>query len=73
MLSSSIADVNHISANAFAGSIIAALFLKRFAGEAPWVHFDIYAWRPKAAPGRPIGAEVQAIRALFAAIAQRYA
>ncbi len=72
MMSSSIADLNHISGNAFAGSIIAALFLKRFVGDGPWAHFDIYAWRPRAAPGRPVGAEVQAIRALFAEIADRY-
>lgn len=73
MLSSSIADVNHISAGPFAGSITAALFLKKFAPEAgPWMHFDIYAWRPKAAPGRPVGGEAQAIRALFDVLSARY-
>lgn len=73
MLSSNIADVNHISGNSFAGSVIAALFLKRFV-DAPerWVHFDLYAWRPRSAPGRPVGAECQAIRALFDVIAKRY-
>ncbi|MEO0878408.1 MAG: leucyl aminopeptidase family protein, partial [Pseudomonadota bacterium] len=70
MLSSSIADCNNISSNAFAGSVIAALFLNRFVEEgARWAHFDIYAWRPKAAPGRPVGGEAQAIRALFNVIA----
>lgn len=73
MLSSSIADINHISSGGFAGSITAALFLKRFAPKkASWAHFDIYAWRPKAAPGRPVGGEAQAIRALFDVIARRY-
>ncbi len=72
MLSSSVADVNHISGNAFAGSVIAALFLKRFAGDAPYLHFDLYAWRPKRAPGRPVGAEAQAIRAIFAVLKGRY-
>ncbi len=72
MMSSSVADLNHISGNAFAGSVIAALFLKRFAGDAPYLHFDLYAWRPKRAPGRPVGAEVQAIRAIFAVLADRY-
>ena len=72
MLSSRIADLNHISGNSFAGSVIAALFLKRFAGDSPYLHFDLYAWRPKAAPGRPAGAEAQAIRALFAVLAARY-
>lgn len=72
MLSSSVADLNHISGNAFAGSVIAALFLRRFVGETPYLHFDLYAWRPKRAPGRPAGAEAQAIRALFAVLADRY-
>lgn len=73
MLASSIADVSHISGGAFAGSVTAALFLKKFAGGAArWMHFDIYAWRPKAAPGRPAGGEAQAIRALFEMLAARY-
>jgi leucyl aminopeptidase len=68
MISSPIADMNN-SGGSFAGSITAALFLKRFAPETGvWAHFDIYAWRPKAAPGRPIGGEAQAIRALYAAL-----
>jgi leucyl aminopeptidase len=73
MLSSQIADVNHISGGTFAGSITAALFLRRFtpAGGA-WMHFDLYAWRAKAAPGRPVGGEAQAIRALFEVLAARY-
>ena len=73
MLSSAIADVNHISSGAFAGSVTAALFLKKFIPEGGrWMHFDIYAWRPKAAPGRPVGGEAQAIRALFEVLAKRY-
>ena len=70
MLSSPIADLNNISGGSFAGSITAALFLNRFVPKgATWAHFDIYAWRPKAAPGRPQGGEAQAIRALYRAIA----
>ena len=73
MLSSSIADVNHISSGIFAGSVTAALFLKKFVPEGGrWMHFDIFAWRPQAAPGRPVGGEAQAIRALFEALAARY-
>ncbi len=73
MLSSTIADVNHISSGSFAGSVTAALFLQRFTPEGGrWMHFDIYAWRPKAAPGRPAGGEAQAIRALFAMLEARY-
>jgi leucyl aminopeptidase len=73
MLVSTVADVNHAAGGAFAGSITAALFLKRFAPpEGRWMHFDLYAWRPKAAPGRPVGGEAQAIRALFEVVAARY-
>jgi leucyl aminopeptidase len=68
-LSSPIADLNNSPSGSFAGSIMAALFLERFAPEgAIWGHFDIYAWRPKSAPGRPAGGEAQAIRALFEAL-----
>lgn len=73
-LSSDIADVNHISTGGFAGSITAALFLRRFVEKAKsWVHFDIFGWAPKAMPGRPKGGEAQAIRALFTLIRDRYA
>jgi len=73
MLSSTIADVNHISGGTFAGSVTAALFLKRFTPQGRgWMHFDLYAWRPKAAPGRPAGGEAQAIRALFDMLAERF-
>ena len=66
MLSSPIADLNNSPGGPFAGSVTAALFLKRFApDDGVFAHFDIYAWRPKSAPGRPAGGEAQAIRALF--------
>ncbi|SNZ20718.1 leucyl aminopeptidase family protein [Cohaesibacter gelatinilyticus] len=72
-LSSEIADVNHISTGGFAGSITAALFLRRFVDQAKsWVHFDIYGWAPKAQPSRPKGGEAQSIRTLFALIRKRY-
>ncbi len=68
-LSSPVADLNNSPGGSFAGSVIAALFLKRFAPEdAVWGHFDIYAWRAKPAPGRPAGGEAQVIRALYAAL-----
>ncbi|WP_069095985.1 leucyl aminopeptidase family protein [Methyloligella halotolerans] len=66
-LKSSIADVNHISQGPFAGSITAALFLRRFVSEAKhFAHLDIYGWVPRPTPGRPMGGEPQAARALFA-------
>ena len=73
-LESKIADVNHISEGGFAGSVTAALFLKRFVVKtAAYAHFDIFGWTPTARPGRPYGGADQAIRALFAALRERYA
>jgi leucyl aminopeptidase len=73
MLSSRIADVNHISPGAFAGSITAALFLKRFVRNAgAWVHLDIFAWAPEARAGRPYGGTDQGIRAVYGVLKQRY-
>ena len=72
-LASKIADLNNVSPAAFAGSIIGALFLKRFVAEhTRWLHIDLFAWNPKDRPGRPAGAEAQCVRALYALIADRY-
>ncbi len=73
LFESGIADMDNSGDSGFAGSITAALFLKRFVEHAKThVHFDIYAWTPKARPGRPRGAEAQGQRALFAMIRDRY-
>jgi leucyl aminopeptidase len=73
MLDSKVADLNNVSSGSFAGSIICALFLKRFVSAAKaWLHIDIYAWTPTAKPGRPEGGECQAARALYALLAERY-
>lgn len=72
-LDSKIADVNHVSDGAFAGSITAALFLRRFIDKSKaWVHFDIYGWAAKPRPGRPVGGEAQAIRALYHLLKRRF-
>jgi leucyl aminopeptidase len=73
MLDSKVADVNNVSAGGFAGSITAALFLRRFVSAAKaWLHFDIFAWNPTARPARPEGAECQAARALYHLLVGRY-
>ena len=73
MLASKIADVSHISPGAFAGSITAALFLRRFVKKAhAWVHLDIFAWAPEARAGRPFGGTDQGIRAVYNVLKQRY-
>ncbi len=61
-----IADLDNAPKGGFAGSITAALFLRRFVGEGDrYVHFDIYGWQPSAAPGRPKGGVGQGGRALL--------
>ena len=73
MLDSKVADLNNVTTGGFAGSITAALFLKRFVAAAKsWLHIDVYAWTPAAKPGRPEGGECQAARALYALLAARY-
>ena len=72
-LSSKVADLGNVAATPFAGSIIAALFLKRFVTETPnWLHLDLYAWNGKERPGRPVGAEAQCVRGLFQLLRSRY-
>ncbi|MGH6768450.1 MAG: leucyl aminopeptidase family protein [Xanthobacteraceae bacterium] len=73
LLDSKVADVNNVSTGGFAGSITAALFLRRFVGQAKaWLHCDIFAWNQTARPGRPEGGECQAARALYALLVSRY-
>ncbi|PZX15032.1 leucyl aminopeptidase [Palleronia aestuarii] len=66
MIEPGIADLDNAPSGGFAGSITAALFLRRFAGgAATYAHFDIYGWTPSAAPGRPKGGVGQGGRALL--------
>ncbi|WP_156460089.1 leucyl aminopeptidase family protein [Mesorhizobium sp. Root157] len=72
-LASKIADMNNVTTDGFAGSITAALFLKRFVEKTPaWVHFDIFAWNPVDRPHGPAGGEAQGIRALEQVIVNRF-
>ena len=73
MLSSDIADCVNSATGGFAGSVTAALFLKKFApAQAGWAHFDTFAWRPSAKPGRPKGGEALGLRASFHYLKARY-
>ncbi len=74
MIETPIADLNNAGAGGFAGSITAALFLKRFVERTKsYVHFDVFGWTPTAKPGRPKGGEAQAMRAVFGVLKERYA
>ena len=73
MIEPAIADLDNAPTGGMAGAITAALFLRRFAGDAAaYAHFDIYGWAPSAKPGRPKGGEMQAARALLHAIEARF-
>jgi len=72
-LKSKVADVNHIFNGPFAGSITAALFLKRFVKNVRrYVHLDIFGWVPRAMPGKPSGGEPQGARAVFEVIRNEF-
>ena len=73
MMDSKIADVNNAGSTPFAGSITAAMFLKRFIKNAKaWVHLDIFGWAPEARPGRPFGGTDQGIRSVYGTLKARY-
>ena len=77
-LKSDIADTNNAHGNAFAGASVAGLFLDKFVGAKEdgtpidWAHFDTFAWRPNAKPGRPKGGAALGLRAAWAMLQQRY-
>ena len=71
-LDSPIADLNNVSSKPHAGAVVAALFLQRFVAPGiAWAHLDLYAWNDQTSPGRPEGGEAHAMRAMFAALAER--
>ncbi len=73
MLDSKVADINHVSSGGHAGSITAALFLRRFVSDnRAWAHFDVFNWNPGTKPGRPEGGEVQAARLTADLLLKRY-
>jgi leucyl aminopeptidase len=72
-LKSDIADTNNAHGNAFAGSTVAALFLDKFVGEGiDWAHFDTFAWRPNAKPGRAKGGAALGLRASWRMLQRRF-
>lgn len=73
MLKSDVADLNNAPDGGFAGAITAALFLQKFVPDGiEWAHFDTFAWRPSARPGRPKGGEALGLRAAFGLLEDRY-
>ncbi|MES2142839.1 MAG: leucyl aminopeptidase family protein [Pseudomonadota bacterium] len=68
MIEPGIADLDNAPAGGFAGSVTAALFLRRFVGEARYLHFDIFGHTPTDAPARPKGGAGQGARAILGAL-----
>ena len=72
-LKSDVADIANAHDNGFAGAVTAALFLQRFVPDScSWAHFDTYAWRPSAKPGRPKGGDALGLRAAFAMLKKSF-
>lgn len=72
MIKSSIADIVN-SGGRWGGAVTAAMFLKEFVGETPWIHLDIagVAWLEEAKPwiakgpsGTPVRSLVEYVRSL---------
>jgi leucyl aminopeptidase len=73
-LESPIADLNNVTNDGYAGAITAALFLERFVSRGTaWAHIDTMAWNVESRPGRPVGGEAFALRALVEMLTRRYA
>jgi leucyl aminopeptidase len=73
LFASDIADIGNSSDAPMAGAVTAALFLQKFVpDEMPWAHFDTFAWRAAAKPGRPKGGDALGLRAAWQMLKGRY-
>ena len=73
LFASDIADFANASEQSMAGAITAALFLQKFVpDDTPWAHFDTFAWRQSAKPGRPKGGDALGLRAAWEMLRARY-
>ncbi|MDR3746356.1 MAG: leucyl aminopeptidase [Acidobacteriaceae bacterium] len=66
-ITSEIADIMNTGKNRWGGAINAAIFLKEFAGETPWVHLDIAgcAWIEEKKPWIAYGPSGVAVRSIL--------
>ena len=73
LFESKIADVMNSSPSAYAGAIVAALFLQYFVKpEINWLHFDIMAWNIGNQPGKPEGGEAMGVLAVGQYLMDKY-
>ena len=74
IIASKVADINNASSGGVRRRDHRGAVPQAIRGRArDWVHVDLFAWNPKDRPGRPVGAEAQAVRALHAMLVERYA
>ncbi|MBC2778166.1 leucyl aminopeptidase family protein [Parasphingopyxis marina] len=72
-MKSEIADLSNNSSVPMAGATTAAIFLRKFVEPGTlWAHFDTFAWRSAAKPGRPKGGEALGLRASWEMLKARY-
>src|SRR3984957_16772854 len=66
MIKSGIADIQNVGSGKGGGAIVAAMFLKEFTGDTPWIHLDIAgtAWQDDVKPWNAKGATGVAVRTL---------
>ncbi len=66
-ITSEIADIMNTGKNRWGGAISAAMFLKEFAGDTPWVHLDIAgcAWNEEKKPWIAYGPSGVAVRSIL--------
>jgi leucyl aminopeptidase len=66
MIKSGIADIQNVGSGKGGGAITAAMFLKEFTGDTPWIHLDIAgtAWQDDTKPWNAKGATGVAVRTL---------
>jgi leucyl aminopeptidase len=66
MIKSTIADIQNVGSGKGGGAITAAMFLKEFTGDTPWIHLDIAgtAWLDDAKPWLAKGATGVGVRTL---------
>jgi leucyl aminopeptidase len=66
MIKSGIADIQNVGSGKGGGAITAAMFLKEFTGDTPWIHLDIAgtAWQDDMKPWNAKGATGVGVRTL---------
>ena len=67
LIKSGIADIQNVGAGKGGGAITAAMFLKEFSGDTPWIHLDIAgtAWQDDTKPWNAKGATGVGVRTLI--------